>query len=348
MIQHKYDGSLYQSILDEMRSDVRNLRPGVRLPSENAMCRKYNIARMTAGKVLNQLAEEDMIERHRGRGSFVKGERVVTFLLPMLEFVADTNYQSGISTQLRMRGAMRAARERGIRFEPLAVAPENNRDDLRYSLLSHLHAGSMVILTYWFCRLFKQLHDKNAGVALLDEQEIRYGYEQYTRNWTRQIVDRKNGTIKALNYLYAHGCRRILLAGQYVRNPLHPVALGYRQWIKEHPQPELTIPLPQTVEAMHREGTGLAEYHRRNHFDGILLCTDPLNPGRTIQEALGVPESVQALGFNFNPEQFPLLAPFPCFILPHEQIGYDAVSILADAPACRVRRYYDYTLINSN
>ncbi|RZT30879.1 GntR family transcriptional regulator [Cupriavidus agavae] len=47
-------------------------RPGERIPSLDALCRQYGVARMTMHHAISQLDDEGLIARSRGRGTFVK------------------------------------------------------------------------------------------------------------------------------------------------------------------------------------------------------------------------------------------------------------------------------------
>ncbi|MDB5515513.1 MAG: FadR family transcriptional regulator [Tardiphaga sp.] len=65
--------TIYQSL----RSSIveGRLRTGTRLPTERALASRFGAARNTVRKTMNQLADEGLIIRHVGRGTFVARNR---------------------------------------------------------------------------------------------------------------------------------------------------------------------------------------------------------------------------------------------------------------------------------
>jgi GntR family transcriptional regulator len=63
----------YLRIRAELEQQIRSgaLAPGARLPTEAGLRQQYSISRATAQRVLNELAQAGMVERHRRRGTFV-------------------------------------------------------------------------------------------------------------------------------------------------------------------------------------------------------------------------------------------------------------------------------------
>jgi GntR family transcriptional regulator, arabinose operon transcriptional repressor len=60
---------IYQHILHEIKSGV--LKEGDRIPTELELADQFHVSRITTKKSLEILAQAGLIERHRGRGSFV-------------------------------------------------------------------------------------------------------------------------------------------------------------------------------------------------------------------------------------------------------------------------------------
>ena len=73
MLNHSTVTPLYQQIVDIMKKQILSgeFKPGQMLPSEAKLCEIYGVSRITARNAIQILADEGMVIKKHGKGSFV-------------------------------------------------------------------------------------------------------------------------------------------------------------------------------------------------------------------------------------------------------------------------------------
>jgi GntR family histidine utilization transcriptional repressor len=78
-----------------------SLKPGTRVPSENELVAKLKVARMTANRALRELADEGIVVRVAGVGTFVSDQRAHTHPL-LVRSIADEIHERGHTHRMRL------------------------------------------------------------------------------------------------------------------------------------------------------------------------------------------------------------------------------------------------------
>lgn len=58
-------------VLDALEAEIEGKSPGDAISSENELCERHGVARMTARRAIGILRERGLIETRWGKGSFV-------------------------------------------------------------------------------------------------------------------------------------------------------------------------------------------------------------------------------------------------------------------------------------
>lgn len=89
---------MYQQLCDQLVEEigVRKLAPGHRLPGEHGMCELFGVSRTVVRQALGQLEHDGVIERVKGKGTFVAPHKVSESLVHTLRgLYADVEARGG-------------------------------------------------------------------------------------------------------------------------------------------------------------------------------------------------------------------------------------------------------------
>ena len=94
---------LYLQIAAELHQKIERGRyqPGGLLPSESDLMARFGVSRVTVRLAIGRLAQEGLVERHRGKGTFVKGKRLQHDLNTLQGF-HDALLLQGRATDMRL------------------------------------------------------------------------------------------------------------------------------------------------------------------------------------------------------------------------------------------------------
>jgi len=87
------DGPAYARIRQSIEQLIAlgALAPGTALPSESEMVARLGVSRMTANRAMRELTEAGVVERHRGKGSFVAEQKMHSALYEVHDIAAEIN-----------------------------------------------------------------------------------------------------------------------------------------------------------------------------------------------------------------------------------------------------------------
>ncbi|MFB3820384.1 MAG: GntR family transcriptional regulator [Candidatus Methylomirabilales bacterium] len=99
----------YYRLENHLRDRIRrgSLKPGDPIPAESQLVQQFKVSRTTVRQALGRLVYEGVIERHRGRGSFVAEPRL-----------QHTKQFLSFEEEMRARGAQTAIKLLDMRTEP--------------------------------------------------------------------------------------------------------------------------------------------------------------------------------------------------------------------------------------
>lgn len=113
---------LYKRLADSILKEIAEgrLRPGDRLPTEEALGQRHGVSRITVREAMNLLRQQHLVERYAGRGSFITNARgPLTWTIASIDDVvapiADTEPRiidwKPVTPPPAVRAVLRTARE---------------------------------------------------------------------------------------------------------------------------------------------------------------------------------------------------------------------------------------------
>ena len=122
----------HEQIAHHLRRLVAAASPGDRLPSDAELCAQFGVSRMTARQAVQTLANERLLYRQRGRGTFVAARQIPRVLGSPLSFSASTRRRGMAPGSVVLASGRRPASEEeaealGLAADDLVVTVDRVR-----------------------------------------------------------------------------------------------------------------------------------------------------------------------------------------------------------------------------
>lgn len=105
----------YRTIEQALRGRIAGLRPGDALPSDSDLCAEFGVSRMTARSAMHRLAEEGLVVRLPGRGSYVAEPPAHRRADRLISFSSEMRRRGRMPTSIIVSREIRPAGRRGAR-----------------------------------------------------------------------------------------------------------------------------------------------------------------------------------------------------------------------------------------
>ncbi|MCK4983124.1 MAG: GntR family transcriptional regulator, partial [Victivallaceae bacterium] len=291
-----------KQILKELRIRIGKLKRDDRFLSEAVLCAEFNISRMTANKISNQLVNEGLLYRVKGSGTYVKTphatQQAIRVLLPCPDyFLFDCTYDM----RLLLAGILGKSKLTDMRIQGVPVSKVNNPQKIDWNELEDFNSETIVIVGgFWFKEVFPFLRKRKCKVIFCDFQaNMETDYPKYFSNWTilRLDVHREmSGTVQSLA---ADGFKRIgYVFDNYFQD--HPLNTGFKAGLRKA---GIKFTPEQLVYSGNSDDFFNAVQDASKNFDVLLLSSPSLvRQTLLILQSSGqkVPDDIALISFGDN------------------------------------------------
>ncbi len=251
-----------------------------RLPRETELASRFEVTRRTLRFALDVLAEEQLIERIHGKGTFRAGQhagiRCIYFLVPCCDYALRVGL-SNIVFLTRLHSILLAEGiQHNYQIITIPFSKTNAAADIDWDALRMIKANSLVFCpSLWFEGGFDFLLERNCRIALLSPSR-RLAETPLPDTHCLKLYLGGDETGLMLRELVKHGARRPAIAGKFLHREPSFSAPRYEE--------ELKILLPETAEPLILDGPfvdgdrdwanftrQLGEFQRQTGFDALMI-----------------------------------------------------------------------------
>ena len=349
--------SIHQQLVAGLRHLATQLEPDTKMPSENMICKKYSLARMTVSQALNSLVSEGILYRIQGKGTFVKEQvkagKAIKFLLPGPGCLTNTDVSARIIRQF-LSGTVAEAHRNGMHVETMICTPDHKPGSLRPEQFRALNKDDNVfIVAQWWYSVFPAIAESGCNVVYVNHQITNPDFANYFKHWYLLTHDVREDTASLIDYFVKIGRHNILgfEVDDEFTNP-DPRAQGYMSGLTRNRLdyfPELMPKINYTLFRNPRQTVDLfVDTYKKRKFDAVILPSSEyaslVFPALDIL-GLKCPDDVAVAGLSDRREFFNSPVPITSLTYSAAELGAEAVRIFSRQEFTPGEKVYNSKLI---
>jgi len=319
-----------KQILKELRISIGKLKADDRFLSEAVLCAEFNISRMTANKINNQLVNEGFLYRVKGSGTYIKTpcapQQAVRVLLPCPDyFLFDCTYDM----RLLLAGMLEKSKHTDMRIQGVPVSKVNNPQKIDWDELEDFNSETIVIVGgFWFKDVFSFLRKRKCKVIFCDFQaNAEVDYPKYFSDWTILRLDIQKEMSETVQALLDDGFKRIgYVFDNYFQD--HPLNTGFKAGLRKA---GVDFAPEQAIYSGNIDDFFNAVQDAAKNFD-VLLLSSPAMVRQTllILQSSGqkVPDDIALISFGDSQNLSKLNPAVSAVAIPFFQMGQGIVEFL--------------------
>jgi GntR family transcriptional regulator, arabinose operon transcriptional repressor len=319
-----------KQILKELRTRIGRLKTDDRFLSEAVLCSEFNISRMTANKINNQLVNEGLLYRVKGSGTYVKTphapQQAIRVLLPCPDyFLFDCTYDM----RLLLAGILAKSKLTDMRIQAVPVSKVNNPQKIDWDELEDFNSETIVIVGgFWFKEIFSFLHKRKCKVIFCDfHAAAETDYPKYFSKWAILRLDVHKEMSETVQTLVADGFKRIAYVFDAYSQD-HPLNTGFKAGLREA---GMDFSSEQAVYSGNVDNLFNAIQNASKNFDVLLLSSPSLvRQALLILQNSGqkVPDDIALISFGDSQSLSNLNPPVSAVAIPFFQMGQGIIELL--------------------